>query len=282
MARFRPRHDPLALDDSTVNALLTGAVEPDDAPPGYGPVARVLAAAASPPQTHETEAEAEQQIRSRFRATIGPQHRPATARQPQRRTRVLAAIALTTGGLLVGAGAAAASGNLPGPLQQLAHTSLAHLGVSIPDAGRAAEQPPGPTTTPAEEPTAITPPDPAAEDNHGQSVCRVASDGMCEDNLGQQVCTVASDGVCTDPHGREICTLASDGTCRAGTPSAPDNIAPPTTSEHRPPPTANAPPNPSDEANNSSGDRTDHAPDTPPTSTNPHANSGQAKNEANP
>jgi hypothetical protein len=279
MARFRHRHDPLTLDDSTVNALLSGAVEPDDAPPGYGPVARVLAAAASPPQPHETEAE--QQMLARFHETIGAQPRPATARRPHRRPRVLAAIALTTGGLLVGAGVAAASGHLPGPLQQVAHTSLAHIGISIPGDGQTADEPSGPTaTTSTTSDTTVTTADPAARDDRGQSMCSVASDGICDDNHGQQVCAVASDGTCVDPHGQEICTLASDGTCRAASPPTPNVTVPPTTPDHGSPPTS-SPPNPSDGTNNSSGGGTSHTPDTPPSSANPNATQGQARNNAN-
>jgi hypothetical protein len=41
------------LDDDTAERLLAGRLHPEDAPPGYGEVARVLRAAAGPPSPEE-------------------------------------------------------------------------------------------------------------------------------------------------------------------------------------------------------------------------------------
>ncbi|HZD70813.1 MAG TPA: hypothetical protein VFA45_18540, partial [Actinomycetes bacterium] len=50
--------DPAALDRDTVDRLVTGRLEPADAPPGYAEVATVLQAAASPPTPGELAGEA--------------------------------------------------------------------------------------------------------------------------------------------------------------------------------------------------------------------------------
>ena len=45
----RPSSPILPLDDNTAERLLANRLDPDDAPPAYGPVARLLRAAAAPP-----------------------------------------------------------------------------------------------------------------------------------------------------------------------------------------------------------------------------------------
>ena len=45
-----PDADPLALDDETVERLLSGELAPDQAPPGYAEVAKLLAATAAAPR----------------------------------------------------------------------------------------------------------------------------------------------------------------------------------------------------------------------------------------
>ena len=47
----------LFLDRDTADRLLAGAVEPDDAPPGYAEVARLIRAAGAPPNSPELMAE---------------------------------------------------------------------------------------------------------------------------------------------------------------------------------------------------------------------------------
>ena len=46
-------HPTVPLDDDTAERLLAGRLHPEDAPPGYAEVARLLRAAAGPPSPEE-------------------------------------------------------------------------------------------------------------------------------------------------------------------------------------------------------------------------------------
>ena len=50
---------PVPLDMETADRLLAGAVAPEDAPPGYAEVARLLEAISAEPTSHELAGEAE-------------------------------------------------------------------------------------------------------------------------------------------------------------------------------------------------------------------------------
>ncbi|HJU02568.1 MAG TPA: hypothetical protein VJ966_15350, partial [Actinomycetes bacterium] len=56
--RRPPPPDPLALDDASVELLLSGTLPADSAPPGYAGVARLLAAAVAPPTPRELAGQA--------------------------------------------------------------------------------------------------------------------------------------------------------------------------------------------------------------------------------
>jgi hypothetical protein len=119
-----PDADPLALDDETVERLLTGELSPAQAPPGYAEVAALLAATAAPPTPDELAgqaaalAELRAATRSR-RAVVGSRRAAA----PRRRRVGLVAAALV-GALVTGGAAAAATGNLPAPVRQVARSIL--------------------------------------------------------------------------------------------------------------------------------------------------------------
>jgi hypothetical protein len=142
MRRLLQDHHRLALDEGTAERLLTGRLDPADAPPGYSPVAAVLAAMSAPPDTEELAGQA---------AIVAVFAAATRSHSPQlidpRRSRVLtklltAKAAAAVLGVLMGGGvAAAATGNLPAPAQQTAHALLGGTGVPAPTEATATTRP---------------------------------------------------------------------------------------------------------------------------------------------
>ena len=117
--------DPLALDEETVERLLAGDLPPSQAPPGYARVAALLAATTAEPTPEELAGQAA--VLAELRAVTRPRragaHTRRAARPPRRRWAALAAVALV-GALVTGGVAAAATGNLPGPVRNVARSIL--------------------------------------------------------------------------------------------------------------------------------------------------------------
>ena len=91
--RRRPTNrdaDPLALDEDTVEQLLTGLLSPGQAPAGYAEVAQLLAAAAAAPTPEELAGQraalAELRAVVRARPAAAMASGPATPRRRRRRT----------------------------------------------------------------------------------------------------------------------------------------------------------------------------------------------------
>ena len=123
-------HDDF-LDANTAERLLSGAIPAPDAPPGYGAVASVLAAAASPGAVPEMDFEELARVARRAADRPGPS---PTRRSPMLGKLLTMKAAAAAGVILVGAsGAAAATGSLPSSVQRVAHSTLAHVGVDVPD-----------------------------------------------------------------------------------------------------------------------------------------------------
>jgi hypothetical protein len=123
---------PLDLD--TADRLLTGAVAPEDAPPGYASVARMLDVASAEPTSDEVGREAE--IVALIAATV--RSSPHTDSSSPRRSFMPFALsrprltaALVAAGLACSAGLASA-GALPGAAQEVASEMLAKVGISVP------------------------------------------------------------------------------------------------------------------------------------------------------
>lgn len=124
------------LDEDSASRLLQGLVHPDDAPPGYAPVAGLLASAAQLPlATVDEDAAATtvsamaEVIRS---ATPVPQTSPRNSMLGKLLAgKALAAIAVVG---LTATGAAAATGTLPDPVQGVVADAVSHVGVDIPHA----------------------------------------------------------------------------------------------------------------------------------------------------
>jgi hypothetical protein len=106
------RHLPPAVDRDTADRLLTGRLDPADAPPGYDAVARLLAAATGP-ASHE-ELAGEPTVMAEFVAMAGS--RPATpmARRTGKPSKlgIKAAVAIVAAALSIGGVAAAATTGL--------------------------------------------------------------------------------------------------------------------------------------------------------------------------
>ena len=143
--------DPLALDEDTVEQLLTGAFPPGQAPAGYTAVAQLLAAAAAAPTPGELAgqeavlAELWAVARARPAATMAP----VSASPPRRRRRAGLAVVVVVGALVMGGVAGAATGHLPGPVREVARTILGTGGGQAPPASTDAGQPPAPVKRPA-------------------------------------------------------------------------------------------------------------------------------------
>ena len=125
-----PDADPLALDEETVERLLTGDLPPSEVPPGYARVAALLAATTAEPTPEELARHSE--VLAELRAVTRPRragaHTPRVARSPRRRRwAALAAVALV-GALVTGGVAVAAAGNLPAPMRNVARSILGAAG----------------------------------------------------------------------------------------------------------------------------------------------------------
>ena len=107
--------DPLALDEDTVEQLLTGALRPGQAPAGYAEAAQLLAAAAAAPTPGELAGQeaALAELRAVARARPAAATGPASPRRRRRRTGL--AVVVVVGALVTGGAAGAATGHLPGP-----------------------------------------------------------------------------------------------------------------------------------------------------------------------
>jgi hypothetical protein len=125
----RPGTDPdadlLALDEDTLERLLTGDLPPSQVPPGYARVAALLAATTAEPTPEELAGGSK--VLAELRAVTRPRragaHTRRVARPPRRRWAGLAAVALV-GALVTGGVAVAAGGSLPVPVRNVARSIL--------------------------------------------------------------------------------------------------------------------------------------------------------------
>ena len=125
----------LVLDGNTIERLLAGRVEPDDAPPGYAEVARLLHAAAAPPDPADLGLEIEhvamaQTLVNRRSTAWGPLgENSRRMRSKGYRLKVLGLVAV---GTLIGTSGLAAAGVLPETAQDMLSSVLGRVGISVP------------------------------------------------------------------------------------------------------------------------------------------------------
>jgi hypothetical protein len=125
------------LDGDTLERLLAGRVEPDDAPQGYAEVARVLRAAAAPIDPadlgHESEhvEAARILVTRRSFASDRSDGRPTQMRSKGYRLKVAGLVVL---GTLLGTSGLAVAGVLPDTAQDMLSNVLDRVGISVPTA----------------------------------------------------------------------------------------------------------------------------------------------------
>ncbi len=139
------RPDP--LDEVTADRLLAGELGPEDAPPGWSRVARLVRVASGPAEPDETAAESavlaamvdailgETLVEADLgETTVGAATIvPITAGRRLSRFRTTRVAALAAAVVIVTAtAAAAATGSLPRPAQTAMSDAAAHVGVSLP------------------------------------------------------------------------------------------------------------------------------------------------------
>jgi hypothetical protein len=123
------------IDDETMDRLLAGRIDPDDAPPGYAEVARILQAASSPPRGEQLSREVEHVAAARRVMSPGSASTGGTGGGPSRRRRALAGLIVT--GALAGIPGLAAANALPGPAQHAVSRVFDKVGISVPDTQQA-------------------------------------------------------------------------------------------------------------------------------------------------
>jgi hypothetical protein len=122
---------PLSLDMDTADRLLAGAVGPEDAPPGYAELARLLEAVSAEATSHELayEADVVGEVASVVRSSSST-HSPRRSFMPFALSRPRITAALVGAALACTIGLASASA-LPGAAQDIASEMLAKVGISV-------------------------------------------------------------------------------------------------------------------------------------------------------
>jgi hypothetical protein len=122
------RGQNLPLDDRTAERLVAGAVAPGDAPPGYAPVARLLADARSHLPVTALDDELLGELVLAVQVQPAASGRLPLSKRVTARVGAVAAVALlSTAGV-----AAAATGNLPGPAQDAVAGVVDRIGIDLP------------------------------------------------------------------------------------------------------------------------------------------------------
>ncbi len=206
---MRPNRHP--LDEDSASRLLQGLVHPDDAPPGYGSAAGLLAAAAQLHLATVDEEAAATTVSAMVEAIRDGASTPQTHRRRSMLGKLLAGKALAALGVvaLTATGAAAATGTLPDPVQGAVAGAVSHVGVNLPDPGThgqsADHRQDGvhrPTTDPGQ-----------SGDDHGQP----GDPGQAGDHgQGSDISTLTHSLPAGQPKGPTVCAAASDGKCQAG------------------------------------------------------------------
>ena len=191
------------LDTDTADRILAGALAPEDAPPTYAAVVRLLESRAAEdlaelPRQDEMVAMVAAAVRA------SSTNAPVLERRNSRMTPTLARPKLAAAFVVVSLAATtslAFAGSLPSAAQDAAFAALATLGIEVPDAtGKAADHGSGRAVP---------------EQRDGSTVCAAETGGICvEAQTSPQTLAEAA----RETHGLAICTRASDGACetRAG------------------------------------------------------------------
>ncbi len=122
------------IDDTTADRLLSGALSPEDTPPGYAGVAGVIRAATGPAAPDELASQSWVIAAAAAEVHSAPTIRPTIRRKPMLSKLLSAQAAGVAAAALLGAAgvAAAATGNLPSSAQSAVSSALSHVDLSIP------------------------------------------------------------------------------------------------------------------------------------------------------
>lgn len=121
---------PLPLDPNTTDRLLRGVVKPDDAPPGYAEVARLVHAVMAEPSPRELAGKYE--AVAAMATALGSRPAARHAMRSRASTLLKAKVAaLLVGVTLLSGTNLALAGALPAPAQDAASAILAKVGVSV-------------------------------------------------------------------------------------------------------------------------------------------------------
>ena len=159
----------LLLDRDTADRLLTGRVDPDDAPPGYALVAALLRSASTLPLV-DPERERATVLAMVEEARSHLQDQPSSRdRRPIRGFARAKVVAVAVGAMLVGTTSLAVAGALPGAAQGVAQTMLATIGVRVPGPNPHATTHPSPVRPrPSVTPSPLPSVEPSPGAGHGQ------------------------------------------------------------------------------------------------------------------
>ena len=131
---------PVPLDLDTADRLLAGALAPEDAPPGYAKVARLLegASAEATPDEFARETEVVALMAAEVRLSSSTESSsPRRAFMPFALSRPRVSAAAVAAAFACSAGLASA-GALPGAAQDVASAMLAKVGISVPGSNESA------------------------------------------------------------------------------------------------------------------------------------------------
>jgi hypothetical protein len=184
---------PVPLDPDTAERLLAGTVAPEDAPPGFANVVRLLESAAAEPTADELSLETEvvAMVATAVRASSSIRSlSPRRSFMPFALARLRIAAVFVAVTLACTAGLASA-GSLPGAAQEIASAMLAKLGISVPG------------------PNDHAGPHPSVRGSSGD----VSSDAATVSEIRELATTTDLTGV---DKGAEISSVASDGKSQAG------------------------------------------------------------------
>ena len=184
---------PVPLDLDTADRLLAGTVAPEDAPPGYANVARLLESAAAEATADELSRETEvvAMVAAAVRSSssihsVSPRRffMPFTLSRPRITAAFVAVSLACTAGL-------ASAGSLPGAAQDIASSVLSKVGISVP----------GPNERAGTHP------------NVRGSSSDASSDAVTRSDIAELATTTELTGI---DKGAEISSAASDGKSQAG------------------------------------------------------------------
>jgi hypothetical protein len=219
----------VALDMETADRLLAGAVAPEDAPPGYADVARLLQVVSAPPSGDELAHEAEivAKVASAVRASRSS-HSPSRSLMPFALSRPRITTALVAATLACTIGLASTSA-LPGAAQDIASEILAKVGISVSgshdNAGTHSDVRGNSTVTPSEagkgsDISDLARTTEARGRDKGAANSSAASDGKSKAANQGGLSGASAPVVTPNPGGTGTADVASDGKSSTGTATA--------------------------------------------------------------